>query len=69
MVCISDELVSPWGLQKPPANARDAGGSGSTPGLERPLGAGHGNPLQSSSLGNATVHGVTELDMTEHTRP
>ena len=43
------------------------------PGLGRPPGGGHGNPLQYSCLENpmdrgtwqATVHSVTELDMTE----
>ena len=51
-----------------PANARDIRdtGSGSIPGLGRPPGGGHGNPLQHSCLENptdrgawwATVHGV-----------
>ena len=44
------------------------------PRLERSAGEGNGKPLQYSCLGNpmgrgawqATVHGVTELDMTEH---
>ena len=53
-----------------PANAEDMD---SLPGLVRTSGAGNGNPLQHSSLGNpmdrgdwwATVMGVTkELDMT-----
>ena len=54
-----------------PANAGDLGsitGSGRSPGGR------NGNPLQNSCLENpmdrgawwATVHGVTELDMTEH---
>ena len=46
---------------------------GSTPGLGRYPGGGHGNPLQYSCLDNpvdrgawqTTVHEVTELDMTE----
>ena len=46
---------------------------GLLPGLERSPGEGHGNPLQYSCLENsmdrgawrATVHGVTELDLTE----
>ena len=53
--------------------SRDKGlipGSGSSPGV------GNGNPLQYSCLGNsmdreafwATVHGVAELDITEHVR-
>ena len=45
-----------------------------TPGLERSAGEGNGKPPQYSRLGNpmgrgarqATVHGVTELDMIEH---
>ena len=48
-----------------PANAGD---QGSTPGLERYAGGGHGNPLQYSCLGNpmdrgawqATGHGVAK---------
>ena len=55
-----------------PADARDAG---SIPGSGRSPGGGNGNPLQYSYLGNltdrgawqATVHGVTELDTSEHT--
>ena len=46
------------------------------PGSEEIAGEGHGNPLQHSCLENAmdrgvwwaTVHGVTELDMTEATQ-
>ena len=57
-----------------PANARDVRDAGSVPGSGRSPGGGHGNPLQSSCLENpmvraawrATVHGVTELDTTEH---
>ena len=56
-------------IKKPPANAEDTcliSGSG------RSLGEGNGNPLQYSFLENcidrgarqATVHGVTESDMT-----
>ena len=59
------------------ANARDAGDTGSTPGLGRFPGGGNGNPLQYSCLedlmdreaictGYSTC-GCKELDMTEHT--
>ena len=52
-----------------PANAGDAGDSGSIPGLERSPGVGNGNPLQSSCLENskdrgawwATVQGVPRV--------
>ena len=57
-------------VKNPPANVGDMG---SIPGWGRSSGVGNGNPLQYSCLGNsmnigawpATVHGVTELDMTE----
>ena len=60
-------------VKNPPANAGDAEDSGSIPGLERSLEGVHGNPLQYSYWDNltdrgawrATVHGVTESDMTE----
>jgi len=56
-----------------PANAGDVRDMGSIPGLGRPPGVENGNPLQYSCLKNpmdrgawwATVHGVSELDMTE----
>ena len=62
-----------------PANAGDVRGTGLIPGSGRSPGGGHGNPLQSSCLENhmdrearqATVHRVTESDVTEatsHTR-
>ena len=51
-----------------PANARDAGNTGSVPGSGRSPGEGNGNPLQYSYLGNprdrgawwATDHGVAK---------
>ena len=57
-----------------PASARDASHTGSIPGLGRSPGVGNDNPLQYSCLENstdrgawqATVHGVTESDTTEH---
>ena len=53
-------------------SAGDAGDTGSIPGLGRSPGGGHGNPLRYSGLENpldrgTTVHGVSELDMTETT--
>ena len=61
-------------VKNPPANAGDARDWGSIPGLGRSPGQGNGNSLQYSCLQNpmdrgvwrATVHGVAELDMTEH---
>ena len=58
-------------VRNSPASARDLG---SIPGSGRSPGEGNGNPLQSSCLENsvdsgawqATVHRVTESDMTEH---
>ena len=52
----------------------NAGDAGSVPGWGRAPRGGHGNPLQYSCLENpidrgagwATVHGVTESNMTEH---
>ena len=63
-------------VKTPPANAGDTRDTGSIPGLGRSPGVGNGNLLQYSCLGNpmdrgacqATVHGVTKLDMTEHMR-
>ena len=62
-------------VKKPPANAGDARHAGSIPGSGRPPGVGNGSPLQYSCLENsmdrgawrATVHGVTESNMTEST--
>ena len=53
--------------------ARDAGDLGLIPGLGRSPGGGHGSPLQYFCLENpmhrgawwATVHRVTEIDMTK----
>ena len=54
-------------VKNPLANT-DVRDAGSVPGWGRPLGEGHGNPLQYSCLGNpmdrgawqATVHGVAK---------
>ena len=54
-------------------SVQNAGDVGSIPGSGKSPGEGTGNPLQYSCLENstdneawqATVHGVTELDMTE----
>ena len=62
-------------VKNPPPNAGDTRDVGSIPGLGRSPGGGHGNPPQYSCLEKskdrgawqATVHGVTESDMTEHT--
>ena len=62
-------------VRNPPSSAGDIRGTGSIPGSERSLGAGHGNPFQFSCLKNpmergawqATVQWVAELDMTEAT--
>ena len=56
-----------------PAKARVIRDVGSTPGSGKSPGGGHGNPLQCSGWENsmdrgawqATVHSITELDMTE----
>ena len=58
-----------------PANAGDTGDMGLISGSGRSPGGGHGNPLQHSCLENpmnrgasqATVHSITESDMTEPT--
>ena len=62
-------------FKNPSANAGDARDSGSIPGLGRSPVEGNGDSLQSSCLENlmdrgawqVAVHGVTELDTTEHT--
>ena len=56
-------------VKNPPAHAGDESS-------QRPPGEGKGNPLQCSCLHNptdrgawrATVHGITESDMTKHTQ-
>ena len=58
-----------------PANAGDIRDTSSIPESERSVGGGHGNPFQYSCLENpmgrgawrATVHGVTESDVTKAT--
>ena len=62
-------------VKNPPANAGDIRDVGLIPALGRSPGGGHSNPLQYSYLENlmdrgvwrATVHGLTESDMTEAT--
>ena len=61
-------------VKNPPANAGDAGNSGSIPLLGRSPGEGNGNPLQYSCWENplereawmATVCGLAESETTEH---
>ena len=61
-------------IKNPPANAGDPRDVGLIPGSGISPGGGNGNPLQYSCLENpmdrgvwqAIVHGVTELEMTEH---
>ena len=68
--CVGEEFVSD-GTE----SACNAGDLGSVPGSGRSPGGGNGNPLQYPCLENptdrgawwATVHGVTELDMTKCT--
>ena len=63
-------------VKGPRANAGDREVLNSTPGSERSPGGRHGNPAQYSGLENptdrgvwqATVHRVTELDLTEGTK-
>ena len=65
----------PLEVKNLPANAGDIKNTGSNPGSGRSPGEGNGNPLQYPFLKNpmdrgawqATVHGITELDMTEAT--
>ena len=45
-------------VKNPPANAEDIRDAGSIPGSERPLGGGHGNPLQYSCLENPMDRGA-----------
>ena len=61
-------------IKNPPANSGDTGDTNLIPGSGRSPGGENGNSLQYSCLENsvdrgawrATVHGVTESDMTEH---
>ena len=61
-------------VKNPPANAGDVRNADSTPGSGRPLGGGHGNPLQCSCLETpmdrgawwATVHRVTKTGVIKH---
>ena len=64
-------------IKNPPANAGDAGDTGSIPESGRYPGEGNGNPPQYSCLGNPMDRGAwqaqsrggqKELDMTEHIR-
>ena len=63
----------PWWLRDKESTC-SAGDQGSIPGSERSPGGGNDNPLQYSYLGNptdrgawrATIHGIAELDTTEH---
>ena len=62
-------------VENPLANAGATGEAGSIPGWGRSLGGGNGNPLKYScqvipmdrGAWRATVHGVAESNMTEHT--
>ena len=47
--------------KNPPANAGDAGDTGSIPGMERSPGKGNGNPLLYSCLENSMDRGVSGL--------
>ena len=51
-------MVAQW-IKNPPANAGDAGDTGSIAGWGRSAGGGHGNPLQCSCLENP--HGQRSL--------
>ena len=72
---IREKMVFPGGsvVKNLPANAGGTGDTSLIPGLGRSPGAGNGNPLEYSCLGNpmdrapyqATVHEFTELGGTE----
>ena len=46
------------GVKNPPTGAEDVRDTGSTPGLGRPPGGGHGNPFQDSCLESPTDRGA-----------
>ena len=49
-------------VKNPPANAGDAGDTGSIPGLGRSPEGGHGNPLQYSCLENPMARGTWQVE-------
>ena len=51
-------------VKNPPADAEDAGDTGSIPGLGRSLGGGHSNPLHCSCLKNPMDRGAWRLQST-----
>ena len=59
-ICVDGASQVALVVKKPPASARDVKDAGSIPGLGRPPGGGHGNPLQYSCLENP--HGQRSLE-------
>ena len=55
-------------VKSPPASAGDTGDSGSTPGLGRSPGGGHGNPLQYSCLQGFLLQPRKDLESPSLTR-